>query len=149
MRFIKKEERAMKKVIIFRGCPGSGKTTALKRDYPSAFVCSAVNYHTDHLGNYKFFPKGISESHKYCQNAFLAALQNSLPLVAVDNTNVRFWEFEWYIDTAEKHGYSVEVFRLKTDDPIAAARRNVHGVSEEVVMRMYNNMEDYPGEIFI
>ena len=64
----------MKKVIIIRGIPGSGKTTELQKNYPTAFVCSAVNFHTDHEGNYKFFPKGVPDTHKYCQNAFLAAL---------------------------------------------------------------------------
>ena len=139
----------MKKVLIYRECPGSGKTTAIKRDFPTAFVCSAVNFHTDHEGKYKFFPKGVPDAHKYCQNAFLAALQNGLPLIAVDNTNIKLWEFEWYIETAEKYGYEVQVFRMKVDDINVVAKRNIHGVPADKVVKMHESMEDFEGEIFI
>jgi predicted kinase len=138
----------MKKVIIMRGCPGSGKTTFLKKIHPSAFICSAVNYHTDSKGNYKFFPKGVSAAHAYSQNAFLAALQNSQELIAVDNTNVKLWEFDWYLETAEAYGYVVEIFRMKVEDANVAAKRNIHGVPVEKVLRMHESMEDYVGEIF-
>lgn len=140
---------AMKKVIITRGIPGSGKTTELERNYPAAFVCSAVNFHTDHLGNYNFYPNGIREAHTYCQNAFRAALQNNLPLIAVDNTHIKTWEFANYIEQAEDYGYEVVVIRMKFDDIAAAFERNIHGVPLEVIARMHSMMEDYAGEIFV
>lgn len=139
----------MKEVIIVRGCPGSGKTTFLAREYPAAFVCSAVNFHTDSNGQYKFFPKGVSDAHKYCQNAFLAALQNQLPLIAVDNTNIKSWEFEWYIETAEKYGYKVQVLRIKIDDINVVAQRNIHGVPADKVVKMHESTEYFEGEIFV
>lgn len=139
---------SIKKVVILRGCPGSGKTTLRKEIYPTAFVCSVVDYHTDHEGKYKFFRKGIPEAHTYSQNTFMAALKNQLPLIAVDNTNTKLWEFEWYIEMAVKYGYEVEVIRMQVFDVNIAASRNIHGVPLPVVLRMHENMEDYIGEFF-
>lgn len=135
-------------VIILRGCPGAGKTAYLKLKYPEAFHCSATLYFTDCNGNYKFYPKGLNEAHKYCRNAFKAALQNGQPVIAVDNTNVRIWEFENYIETAEDYGYEVKVLRIEAD-PDVAADRNIHGVPKEKALLMHNKMEDYASEEII
>lgn len=139
----------MKEVKIYRGCPGSGKTTARKKYFPEAFVCSAVNLHTDQDGNYKFYQKGNPDAQKYCRNAFLAAIQNGLPLIAVDNPNIKLGDFDWYIKKAKEYGYEVQVFRMKVADPVVAARRNIHRVFKEKVVGMHYAMEDFEGETFI
>ena len=138
-----------KQLIIARGGPGTGKSTFLQKNYPEAFICSANFFFTDSKGNYKFFPKGLEHSHVYSQNAFKAALQNNVPLIAIDNTNIKLWEFEAYLDMAKDYGYTVSVFRMEVNDFEAAAKRNIHGVPIDKAMRMQKEIEDYPGEKFV
>lgn len=139
----------MGKVIIMRECPGSGKTTFLNKEYPTAFICSATAYFTNKNGQYKFYKDGLSQSHTYCMNAFMAALANNLPIIAVDNTHIKLWEFENYIDKAIEYSYEIEVLRMKVDDAEEAARRNIHGVPIGKVLWMHENMQGYPGEIIV
>lgn len=134
-----------KSVVIMRGCPGSGKSTYLSRYYPGAFVCSADEYYVDERGDYRFNPKEIKWAHLFCQNAFIAALKNSLPLIAVDNTNTLAWEFEKYVQLARNYGYNVLIVRIEVD-PEKAAKRNVHGVAKHKVLQMHERIEDYEGE---
>jgi predicted kinase len=135
-------------VVITRGCSGAGKSTYAKEKYPRAFFCSADHFFVDESGVYNFDPHKIKIAHQFCQNAFRAALKNAQPLIVVDNTHTQLWEFEYYIDLSKKYNYRVVVVRIDAD-PKKAAKRNVHKVPENVVVRMYNRFEDFPDEIIL
>jgi len=134
-----------KLVIIARGVPGAGKTTYLNRVFSGAARASADDYFMEN-GSYKWDPGRLQEAHDYCYNRFLTALFEGQSRVVVDNTNVRIKHFERYVSSAKEHGYKVAVIRFDVD-PVAAARRNVHGVPVSKVCRMAHDMEPYPGEI--
>lgn len=140
-----------KKFVIYRGVPGSGKTYDCKRRFPNATVCSAVDFHTDADGIYRFNETTVKNSHSYCKLVFKKAIKEGDPLIVLENTNTKVWHFEEYIKEARKAGYEVVVLRMRVDDIDidVVAWRNIHDVPLDKVRLMHEIMEDYPGEIYI
>ena len=135
----------MKKVIIIRGISGAGKSTFIKKNFSFAEICSADHYFINDRGDYNFNPKQIGSAHGACKARFQNAVKTKKPLIVVDNTNTKTWEFLPYIQTAKAHGYEVEVIRLQPDWQ-TAAKRNVHKVPEDKVKAMHDRMEPFDGE---
>lgn len=129
----------MKKLIILRGLPGSGKSHAI-RDMPDhTVVCSADHFFYDSLGNYRFNPSMLGEAHAECQHKALDAMAKGEPLVVIDNTNSRRWEFRLYEKMGKTFGYTVEIRTIggqSYDDVRQYARRNIHEVPEDVILKM-------------
>jgi tRNA uridine 5-carbamoylmethylation protein Kti12 len=81
-------------VVILRGLPGSGKSTfaTLLKIYAEsrglqAQICCADDYFIQSNG-YKFEPGQLSNAHARCEDYCFFALQRSVPVVIIDNTNV-------------------------------------------------------------
>ena len=139
----------MKKVIILRGIPGSGKSTLVKENYADAIVCSADNYFeevaalngTDYLTEFK--PWLVGRAHQHCWHSFIHALcVMEEEIIVVDNTNIHEWEYENYSFLAEINGYNVEVISIPaTETAETYHERNTHGVPLEVIQRMMNEYE--------
>lgn len=139
------------KVKIYRGPPGTGKTTeASKMDnYENAVHCSADNYFyevaalngTSYLEEFK--PWLVGKAHQFCWGAFIHALVvMGEETIIVDNTNTYKWEYENYVLLAEQLGYEVEI--IVTDMSESAEvyhERNTHGVPLEVIERMLREFE--------
>lgn len=127
--------------LIMRGVSGAGKSTLamqIGRDF-DAKVHSTDAFHTKD-GKYCFQPQKLGEFHKRNREAFEQSLREGAQLVICDNTNIKRWEFEPYIDLARKAGYRTVIALVETDPQVAHAR-NLHGVPEEKVMEMYRNLE--------
>lgn len=141
------------KVIILRGVPGSGKSTESKK-YPDAYVVSADHYFIGKDGIYRFDMNKIASAHGQCKSRFEAALSEKKPVVVVDNTNTTVKELKFYVETARRAGYAVEIVRIDCDPEIAAAR-NVHGVPKASVLKMAERLaasklpDDYPTETVV
>ena len=135
-----------KKVIILRGISGSGKSTYIEKNHPTAFTCSADHYFYNKKGEYNFDPKLLGHAHKSCKKNFFSAIEQGESPIIVDNTNTQFWEMKTYIEAAENAGYEIEFVRMETKVDIAAAR-NAHGVPVEVVKRMHDRMEELPDRL--
>lgn len=128
------------KVIIPRGVSGSGKSTWLKENHPSARVCSADHFFMSKDGTYQFDVEKLGDAHNFCLKKFLGLLVNDTPLIAVDNTNLTRHEVSPYLNLATAFGYEVDlvyVFCL----PEIAGHRNVHGVPPEMVQAQYSRYE--------
>ena len=133
-----------------RGIPGSGKSTYIKEHLSEAFVCSADDYFeelaalndTSYLEEFKIYL--VPRAHAFCRGSFNHATEvMDEPLVVVDNTNIRNWEYEEdYVDSALRRGYEVQIVEIPFSRDMAEEyhRRNKHGVPLEVIKRM---MEDY------
>lgn len=146
----------MKKVLIMRGVPGSGKSTYAAKQIEDAQakgirteVCSADDYFVDEDGVYQFDATQLGAAH--ARSFKLFALAVTLPpdgdfLVVVDNTNVRTWEVAPYVQLARAYGFEVEIVRF-TIDPALAASRNVHGVPVGAVLRMSKSVERLPAAL--
>jgi len=130
----------MKTVIILQGVPGSGKSffanEFVSRARGKSVVCSADDYfYKLGGGKYAFDVSKLGEAHGACFRKFIAAVQEGVEVVIVDNTNTTTTEIAPYVLGGEAHGYTVEVIRVVCD-PVVAAARNTHGVPEKAILAM-------------
>lgn len=133
-----------KLVVILRGIPGSGKSTFARSNYPKGLVVSADDFFMK-SGKYQFNPELLGLAHRDCFRKFLVRCDAGEDLIVVDNTNSSAVEAAPYVLCGESFGYRVEVITLLCD-PVAAAKRNVHGVPEDRVVKMdhYLRLEKLP-----
>jgi predicted kinase len=132
----------MKRCIIMRGLPGSGKSTWIQENEPNFYSYSADHYHTKG-GVYQFDPSKVREAHNWCLGRFAQGSSDGCPQIAVDNTNVRAFEFAPYYRLAEAFGYQVDIVWVIA--PIEKCiLRNVHGVPPETIQRMARSFEPIP-----
>ena len=131
-------------LVILRGLPGSGKSTVARG--LSGVVCSADDYFVWPDGVYRFDPSLISAAHAACYKKAAFEMASGFNNVVLDNTNTQFWEFDPYIQLAEKHGYSVRIHNVfdggLSDSELAD--RNQHGVPVEAIARMRARWEELP-----
>lgn len=128
-------------LYLVRGLPGSGKSTfARKLKYMG--VCGrhfeADMYFLDERGDYIFDITKIREAHTWCQQSTKQALEEGSS-VAVSNTFVKLWEMDYYISLAKELGVPYTVITVEGD------HGNIHSVPQEVLTRMKETWEKYPG----
>ncbi len=135
------------RVVILRGCSGSGKSTYIQKNFPNAYICSADHFFTGNDGIYRFDPMLLGEAHRYCYRKFLLAITDkelSRPkIIVVDNTNTQIFEFYGYVQLAWAYNIPVEIIRMNTPIDIAAAR-NLHGVPFKKVKSMQDRFQNIP-----
>ena len=130
----------MKKLILVRGLPGSGKS-AYANSLGFAHHFKADQYF-EHAGGYKFDPSQLRAAHEYCQKATERAMLTGEDIV-VSNTFAEVWEMFHYVNLAVKYGYNFQVVRR------VGEFQNIHGVPDAVIEAMKGRFEDYPYEVII
>eukprot|EP00854_Cymbomonas_tetramitiformis_P026281 gene26281-32215_t len=90
-----------KKLHLFRGLPGSGKTTAAGALPKSVVPVSADDYFMIQ-GKYVFDSSKLSEAHQQCQAAAVQALKAGRS-VTVHNTFTQAWEMAPFVKLAAKY----------------------------------------------
>jgi predicted kinase len=139
----------MRKVIIMRGPSGSGKSTYIQKHFPDAYVCSADHFFIKN-GEYVFEPAKIGEAHSMCMSLFISATvdPNAAPLIVVDNTNIKIWEFFNYYHLSRLLGFELEIHSLfYSADRETCKARNQHSVPPQMIDRMFDNYEPTDNEI--
>lgn len=138
----------MKQVFILRGLPGSGKThyahnladELVAGDESQYLICATDDYFYDQNGEYHFDKFKLPQYHNLNLARFINALSQGLPLVIVDNTNIKKWEFVAYAQAATALGYQVkEVVVGEIKDKSLQhlyAKRNTHGVALKTISKM-------------
>ncbi|MDE3270763.1 AAA family ATPase [Pseudoalteromonas sp. G4] len=142
----------MKQVFILRGLPGSGKShyahslcdEMVKGDEAQFVVCSTDDFFiTD--GEYRFDKAKLSEYHNLNLARFIRALSQQIPLVILDNTNIKKWEFAAYAEAAHALGYQVkEVVVGEIKDKAMQHlyyQRNIHKVPLKTINKMAYQFE--------
>lgn len=128
----------MRKCVIMRGIPGSGKSTYVRLNHPEAFVFSSDHYHMKD-GEYRYDEKRAQLCHDLCLSGFMTwARLGRSPLVC-DNTNTTAWEVAPYYRIAEICGYDVQIVFVWCPFEVAEAR-NVHNVPPEKMFRMWQGL---------
>lgn len=140
----------MKKLIILRGVSGSGKSTRavklIKESKAlSSLICSADGFFVDHnSGDYNWDPKKLGAAHAWCKARAELAMELGLKLVVIDNTSSTKWEYEPYLELAERFGYEVveeTIGQLDESSLKIYANRNRHGVSLDIIRKQAKRFE--------
>jgi predicted kinase len=129
-----------KTVIIMRGLPGSGKSTAIKSVKVDKVICSADNFFMVD-GEYRFDPSKLPQAHQACLRDFMSSINAQASTIIVDNTNIRLWEYSTYSALAEAYGYKVILIEMANKDVPLCAERNTHGVPRDAIQRMKDAWE--------
>lgn len=126
----------MPTMVIMQGHSGSGKSTLAK---VIAGVLNANIFSTDDFfmvdGKYVFNSTELRENHAMNQIAVAQAVDRRENVI-VDNTNIRKWEAAPYVKIGVNANYSIRFVRATGN------YQNTHGVPDEVIQRMKDNMED-------
>lgn len=94
-----------KVLFLFRGIPGSGKSTACKLLVGEPI--EADQYHINSNGDYVWLPGNVAAAHKWCQNQVELRMKDGNPRIGVANTFTTQRELEPYLELAKQYGYSV------------------------------------------
>jgi peroxiredoxin family protein len=85
----------------------------------------------------------LAEFHDLTLKQYAEAIIQGLPLIVVDNTNIRVFEIAPYYRLAEAFGYDVEIFHVVADVG-KCKKNNVHGVPSATIDMMANSLEAIP-----
>ena len=125
----------MKKLIILRGLPGSGKTTLavfFEKFLEGAVTVAADDYFTDKEGNYNWFAAGTGAAHSWCQSQVDMHMSNSAGCIIVHNTSTTDKELLPYFVLAEKYGYEITSLIVENRH----GNKNIHNVPGETMIKM-------------
>ena len=124
----------MKQLILFRGLPGSGKSSL------SESICDDV-YSADMFfernGEYHFDATELRTAHEWCRSHVESALHAEVPTIGVANTFTQQWEMDPYFKLAEQYGYRISTIIVENRH----GSTNVHSVPDEALDRMEQRFE--------
>ena len=126
----------MKQLILLRGLPGSGKSTAAKL-FDKALHFEADMYFLDSDGNYQFDASKIKNAHNWCRDSVMDAMKEGHPIVVVSNTFTQEWEMEVYYLLAEELGYRVISMIVENRHD----GKNIHWCPDDKIEQMRNRFE--------
>lgn len=147
----------MKKLILMRGLPGSGKSTEAQAratahmiaSGKSVAICSTDDYHMQD-GKYVFQQENLGKFHILNQRLVADLMELEVELIIVDNTNIRYRDMTSYTLSAREYDYKVEEViigeaELKSEHADSyinwCAEHNTHDVPKAVIERMALNFE--------
>ncbi len=135
------------KIIFMRGIPGSGKTPwAVERfgNDPKAAILSSADFFMKD-GKYNWVASKTPQSHSWNLNRFRKAIKEGKETIVVDNTNIKAWEMQEYLNILELFP-EYEVFQKVMEiDPEEAQFCSVHSVplyALDRMDRMFENVEN-------
>lgn len=120
----------MKKLILVRGIPGSGKSTiaaAAMDEFDSVHLEADMYFIKD--GEYKFDADRLHQAHMWCQHETNRHLELDF-LVVVSNTFTTIKELRPYFDIALEHKILPAVYLAQNQFS------NIHNVPQESLDRM-------------
>ena len=123
-----------KQIILFRGLPGSGKSSlaeSLCND-----VWSADQYFEKH-GEYLFDATQLKEAHEWCRVHAETSMIENVQIIGVANTFTQEWEMEPYFKLASKYDYKISTVIVENRH----GSENVHGVPDDKIDKMKDRFE--------
>ncbi len=129
-------------ILILRGLPGVGKSTlaevltAINKD---SVVLSSDDFFYDKTTKIHNFDKEkIQDAHKWNFDRYKKSIESRVPVIIVDNSNIKNFHYHLYLDYGQRHNYLVSVVTIPHNDVSdrELTERNIHGVSRETIRRM-------------
>ena len=117
------------KLVVMRGLPGSGRAAIARKLGGEIF--SADKYFMDSEGNYNRDSKKLGLAHKWNQTQANDAMIQRIPLVIVDNVNLRGWQMKPYVESGLNQGYEINLVMPDSPesfDPIYLEKVNKHKI---------------------
>jgi len=150
-------------VIILRGLPGVGKSWLAKKlkQVSRGVIVSGDHYFEEGgmlnrkqlkgLTLEEIYEKAFDEqllrkAHQLSRERFIAALNDGVEVVIVDNNNVKRKSYAWFLRTAEKEGYEVivvEILSWSRDE--RCWNQSLHDVPLGVIMKKAEDWEPHQG----
>jgi predicted kinase len=126
----------MHNLILLRGLPGSGKSTAAKL-FEKAPHFEADMYFVNADGKYEFDATKLKNAHNWCRHSVMDAMKDGYRTIVVSNTFTQEWEMEPYYQLADELGYRVISMIVENRH----GGINEHDCPEEAIERMRNRFE--------
>lgn len=126
---------------LYRGIPGSGKSTAAMRMFPAVLRIENDMF-SEMDGKYQWSKERIKKAVPWCISIIRMALENGVD-VCVCNTFTKKKFVDNIKKIADEYGAKFEVYRC------VGNFKNTHNLSPMVMNSFRNAMEDYPGEIIV
>ena len=132
-----------KTLWIFRGLPGSGKSSTARSMFLPEQIFEADQFWYDKEGNYNFDITRLHEAHKWCQDQVHAAMEQDLEDaeggmvlsdIIVSNTSTTEKELEPYLELARIYGYKVVSLVVENRH----GNKSIHNVPDETMEKMKN-----------
>lgn len=120
------------------GVPGSGKSH-VANSFPEPKVVLSTDDVFTSGEHYLWTPDGLGIAHKLNQLKCYEACRRGIPLVIIDNCNIREEHRKPYIEIAAEFGYSVEIVEPNTEwkyDAEQCFARNTHSVPLSTIQKM-------------
>lgn len=131
----------MKKLLLIRGAPGSGKTTLAKRlkhearkGGLSVFHVEADDFFTNNKNEYRYAPERLHQAHNWCKRKVASHVGFS-DMVIVANCFTYGDHLAPYVEMGLRAGVEVELIECTNKF------ENVHDVPNDVVDRMRANAD--------
>lgn len=124
----------VKRLIILRGLPGAGKSTAAKLFTGAIHIESDQWFINPENGNYEFNIDDLGRAHLFCKQRTEYEMQNLCPTIVVSNTFTTESEMRPYFELAEKYGYQVTTMIVENRH----GNSSVHNVPDETIEKMRN-----------
>ena len=119
----------MKRLILLRGLPGSGKSTL--GGFFDPFVLSADDYFEIYCKG-KFNPDHLQDAHAWCQEIVSNRMEANWNLITVANTFTQEWEMKPYLDLAKENDYTVCTVIVENRH----GSSSIHNVPETTIEKM-------------
>lgn len=121
------------KLTIYRGIPGSGKSTQAYKE--NDIVVEADVFFILDNDEYVYDISKSSDAHMLCRGIVCKHLY-SKKNVAVANTFINQEQIDPYIDIAERYGAKIEVVEC------SGSFKSIHNVPDSIIEKMKNAWED-------
>ncbi len=124
----------MKQIILFRGLPGSGKSSLAESLCED--VWSADMYFERH-GEYMFDATKLRDAHQWCRAHVEKSMIDETRIIGVANTFTQEWEMKAYFDLASKYGYRISTVIVENRHQSG----NIHDVPTDKIEQMEDRFE--------
>lgn len=146
----------IKEIVIFRGCPSSGKSfLANELAGEAGSVLSADDYHTDpKTGKYNWKPQNVKAAHQWNHQRVKDAIEQGISPVIIDNTNTTMWELKQLkplVTKAQALGYDVRIEEPNPDwyhwdtafdaDALFERNKGTHNVPLKSIQKMIDRWD--------